>query len=44
LFQHGAAESCFAGADFACELNEALSLANSIEQVVVRFAMLGAVK
>ena len=40
LFEHGTADGGFARADFARELDETFSLANAVEQVVIRFTVL----
>src|SRR6185503_8680348 len=42
LFEQRAAKSCLAGAHFAGELHKALALANPIQKVIQRLAMLGA--
>ncbi len=44
LFQQGPAQGRFARADFAGELHKALALADAVEQMIERLAVLGAVK
>ena len=44
LLEQGAAEGGFARAHLAGELHKTLALANAIQQMVERFAVLGAVK
>ena len=42
LFEHGAADGSFAGADLAGELDEPLPFANAVEEMVIGFAVLWA--